>query len=356
MRVAVVYPIEFGDEGHVGGGERYALELARALAHKVEARLVTFGARRESRLEAGLRIETFPRLWLARGRLNNPANPAFITALRDVDVVHCVAWHVIPTDLAVLFARLTGKRVFVTDVGGGADVSLARFLPIGGLVHRFLFLSEYARSLFPGFSERSAVIYGGANTAMFRPENGPRERKVVFVGRVMRVKGIEYAIEAVPPNVPLTVIGRPYDLGYFEELKVRSSNRDVTFVTDADDQRIARELRSSRLAIFPSVRTAGFSGGGSPAETLALVLLEAMACGTPVVCTDVGPQTELVDDGSTGFIVPPGDAGALRERVSLLLNDPELAHRMGVRGREVASERFTWSSTAERCLRWYRTT
>lgn len=352
MKVAVVYPIELGDTGHVGGGERYALELARALARRVEARLVTFGARRESQAEAGLRVETFPRWWRIRGRLNNPANPAFISALRDVDVVHCIGWHVIPSDIAILFARSTGKRVFVTDVGGGADVSLARFLPIGGLVHRFLFLSDYARSLFPRFSERSAVIYGGADDERFRP-GGPRERKVVYVGRIIPVKGIEYAIEAVPPDVPLTVVGRPYDPAYFDALRQRAAGRDVRFVTDADDDRVAAELRSARVAVFPSVRSSSFAISGSPPETLALVLLEAMASGTPVVCTDVGPQPELVDDGRTGFVVPPNDTDALRERIALLLNDADLGRRMGERGRAVVRERFTWPATADRCLHWY---
>src|SRR5438552_3398629 len=108
MRVAIVYPIEFGDRGHIGGGERYALELAKAMSQLVDTRFVTFGKRRWRGHIEGLRVDVFPRRWLVRGRLNNPFNPWFLSALRGVDVIHCIGWHILPTDLAILFARLTG--------------------------------------------------------------------------------------------------------------------------------------------------------------------------------------------------------------------------------------------------------
>jgi glycosyltransferase involved in cell wall biosynthesis len=63
-------------------------------------------------------------------------------------------------------------------------------------------------------------------------------------------------------------------------------------------------------------------------ELLGLTLLESMAVGTAVVCTDVGGMPEYVVDGTTGFIVPPNDAGAMRAAVQRLIGDSELARRM----------------------------
>jgi glycosyltransferase involved in cell wall biosynthesis len=64
-------------------------------------------------------------------------------------------------------------------------------------------------------------------------------------------------------------------------------------------------------------------------ETLPVTLLEAAACGTPSVATAVGSVREVVADGETGFVVPPGDAAALAERITRLLRDPALRERMG---------------------------
>lgn len=350
MKVAIVYPIEFGDHGHVGGGERYALELARALAELVDARLVTFGRRRRTSRDGRLRVEVYPRAWLVRGRLNNPLNPLFLGALRDVDVIHCIGWHTLPTDLAVLFGRLTGKRVFVTDVGGGAEISLARLFPIGSLVHRFLFLSRYAASLYPRFAGRSAVIYGGADLARFTPADVPRERQVLFVGRIIPAKGIEQLIDAVDPDVPLALMGRPYDSAYFAELKRRAEGRAVRFVTNATDDDVVRAYQTSLVTVLPSV---GRPGAANPANLLGLVLLESMACGTPVICTESGPEAELVEDGATGYVVTAGDPVALRSAISRFLADPGLSERLGHAARERVQADFTWEGTAHRCLKAY---
>ncbi len=352
LRVGVVYPIQFGDGGHVGGGERYALELARAVAGRADTRLVTFGKNRGRYQRGKLRIEVYPQVHLIKGRQNNPANPLFLSALRDVDVIHCVSWNVLPTDLAVLFARCTGKRIFVTDVGGGADFTLQKFLPIGRLVHGFLFLTNYQASLFPQFRQRAQVIYGGVDLDRYSPGAVARERKVLYVGRIIPAKGIEYLIDAMDPTTPLTVVGRPYGGDYYAALRRRAQGRNIRFVTDADDAAVLQEYRSSCVTVLPSVKRSA-SGYYETPNVFGLTLVESMACGTPVVCTDVGPEPELVEDGKTGFVVPPNDSKALGERISFLTNNAEQAQLMGVRGRASVLQRFTWEKVVDRCLQAY---
>jgi glycosyltransferase involved in cell wall biosynthesis len=92
----------------------------------------------------------------------------------------------------------------------------------------------------------------------------------------------------------------------------------------------------------------------SHAEGLPLVLLEAMARGKPVVATAVGGTPELVVDGETGLLVPPGDVGALAAALGTLLRDPVRASRLGAAGRRRVLQNFSAESASERVLGLYR--
>lgn len=80
------------------------------------------------------------------------------------------------------------------------------------------------------------------------------------------------------------------------------------------------------------------------AEPCGIVALEAMAAGRPVIVSRLGGLQHLVIDGQTGFIVPPGDPHALAERLEFLLDHPEERLRMGIRGRRLVQERYTWDA------------
>jgi len=91
----------------------------------------------------------------------------------------------------------------------------------------------------------------------------------------------------------------------------------------------------------------------SSVEGLPLVVLEAMAQGKPVVATAVGGTPELVVDGETGLLVPPGDAGALADALEEILRDPELARRFGDAGRRRVLRSFSLSAMTGRVLGLY---
>jgi glycosyltransferase involved in cell wall biosynthesis len=89
-------------------------------------------------------------------------------------------------------------------------------------------------------------------------------------------------------------------------------------------------------------------------EGMPTAILEAMACGKPVVSTDVGAVRELVEEGVTGLVVPPQDPDAIGAAISRLLADPALRERMGAAGRERAEREFRLERLAELHLRAYR--
>jgi len=104
---------------------------------------------------------------------------------------------------------------------------------------------------------------------------------------------------------------------------------------------------------LPSVERTCYGRAVRVSELLGLVVLEAMASGTPVVASRIGGLPEVVEDGVSGFLVPPGDVAALRERLAQILRDPALGRRLGANARAVVLERFTWAKVAERCLAAY---
>jgi glycosyltransferase involved in cell wall biosynthesis len=83
-------------------------------------------------------------------------------------------------------------------------------------------------------------------------------------------------------------------------------------------------------------------------------MLEAMACGVPVVATDCGGVSEALTDGVEGFIVPPRESEALAEALRRLWRDPGLRARMGQAGRRTATSRFTLERQLDEFLALYR--
>lgn len=351
-RVAVVYPIPFGHQGLFGGGERYALELARALAPRVPTRLVNFANAPRRFTESGLETRTFQPIRYVGGR-NNPLSLRFLTALRDVDVIHCTSWNTLPTDFAILFARAFGKKVFVTDVGGGAGRTLTRRLRLARRVDGFLIIAAAGIGQLHPYRDRTRIIYAGIDTNRYKPDPLAQRSGALFVGRLLPHKGIDTLIEAVSPETPLRIVGHPYHAEYFRDLQRLALGKNVSFITDASDDEVLRYYQTSAVSVLPSVHKNVYGGYTQLPELLGFAAMEAMACATPVVCTRVGGLHELVEEGVSGFLVPPNNPQLLGQRLRLLLHNPEQAANIGAAAQRRIEQEFTWDRVAERCLTAY---
>jgi glycosyltransferase involved in cell wall biosynthesis len=360
MRVTHVAPTVFGDQGLFGGGERYPLELARALAREVASRLVAFG--REAgriREEGGLDIVVLRARSYAGGHPAHPVGGGLARALRGADIVHAHQLHSRTTAFALSTARLRRQRRVVTDHGLSARPG--RRPP--RLVERFLTVSRYSAAVLGAPSERTAVILGGADPERFRPERDDPRAGILFVGRLTPHKGVDRLIEALPADAELTIVGsaghdsRPPERDYpllLRKLAASSPGR-ITFAGTVADEELPRLMRRHAILALPSVEETCYGRQVAVSELLGLTVIEAMASGTPVVCSDIGGLPEVVTDGQTGFLVPPGDVDALRDRMAVLLHDRHRREEMGRDAREVASRRFTWVECARRCVESYET-
>jgi glycosyltransferase involved in cell wall biosynthesis len=363
MRVTHVAPTSFGYDGLFGGGERYPLELSRALARHVECELITFGRRARAETEpSGLRIRTLRAFGWLNGHPAHPFAPQLMWALGGTrqrphdDVVHTHHMRSLPTRLAALSGRLRGLQTVVTDHGlQGNDW--------GGMLPRlfdlFLTVSAYSARELASPPGRTRVIYGGADPERFMPLPGAERRGVLFVGRLTPHKGVDCLLQALPAGARLQIVGstghdaRPPERDYPVRLRKLAGDREVEFHGVASDAELPGLFRSAEVVAMPKVERSCYGRTMRVSELLGLVAIEAMASGTPVVASRIGGLPEVVQDGVTGFLVPPGDVQALHDRLDLLIARPALARQLGEAARQAVEERFTWAKVAERCIEAY---
>ncbi|MBV9355442.1 MAG: glycosyltransferase family 4 protein, partial [Chloroflexi bacterium] len=357
MRVAHVAPTRFGRGGLLGGGERYPLELARALAPLVETELLIIGDRAEiAREPGGLRVRTLPAVGYLWQHPAHGVAPALVGALGHADLVHTHHLRSTPSRLAAVTAYLRRVPAVVTDHGlSGSD--WAAVLP--RLFHRFLMVSAYSARVLRAPPARTRVIYGGADPVRYAPSDADPRRGVLFVGRLTPHKGVDRLISALPRQAHLSIVGSaghdrlPPESEYPSLLQRLAVDRDVSFHHALPDAELPRAYRSAQLLVLPSVEQTCYGRRVGISELLGLVLLEAMASGTPVIASRLGGLPEVVQDGVTGYLVEPGNVRELHDRLAELLGDPARARRFGRAARELVCARFTWQHCAERCLAAY---
>lgn len=355
-RVLHVVPRLFGDkDGIVGGAERYALELARHMADEVSTSLVCFGEEAERRERMGqLNIHVIDHPWWIRRQPTNPMALRLWGDLRQASVVHCHQQHILASSFAAAACRLSGRKVFVSDLGGGGwDISA--YVSTDRWYHGHLHISQYSRAVF-GHSEQpwAHVILGGVDIERFSPNPAmTRQPRVVYAGRLMPHKGINDLVNALPPGLELDLIGKPYDQRFVADLKKMAEGKPIRFRHDCSDQELIEAYRSALCVVLPSVYRTMYGEESGVPELLGQTLLEGMACGTPAICTNVASMPEVVEDGVTGFVVPPNDPKALGDKLNWLREHPEQARRMGEQSRERVLRLFTWPAVVRRCLEIY---
>jgi glycosyltransferase involved in cell wall biosynthesis len=329
------------------------------MADEAPTTFATFGDKKEEQQIGRLEVQVLGPAWYVRGQRSNPLTASLLSQIRRADIVHCHQQHILASSVASAVCRLTRRKVFVSDLGGGgSDVS--SYIPTDGWYHGHLHISEYSRKVF-GHSGKpwAHVIYGGVDTEKFSPgdraKNGSSDKDaaVLFVGRLLPHKGIDHLIKAMPPDIPLEIIGRPYDARYHQDLLRLAEGKRVAFRSGCDDAMLVEAYRRALCVVLPSVYKTMYGQETVVPELLGQTLLEGMACGAPAICTDVASMPEVVRDRATGFVVPPNDAEALREKIIWLRDHPSEAGAMGSAARRHVMERFTWPAVVRRCLDIY---
>lgn len=341
-RIAYVTSLYFADESCIGGAERYTQNLARGLVLESDGRyevdLISFGACPFTKpIEPGVTLHVLE----AANRPKDVVDVvswALPAALDKADLVHVQQSRTRCGEVAILLAKQLRKPVCATDHGAfSSAIGMEYGLP--GLVDSYVAYSDFGASLLPSGNASVRVIKGGVDASAFTPSPHPIPRdRVVFVGRLLPHKGIDRLIEAMPPDLLLSICGKPYHAEYFALLQRLSVGKRVEFLIDADDAAIVALYRRAWAAVLPSVHHDCYGNSHIAPELMGLTLLEAMACGTPAVASRLAAMPEFIRQGETGFLFDSVEE--LSVILSRLAEDPDSVERIGRQARSVVTSEF----------------
>jgi len=290
----------------------------------------------------------------------------------DCDIVHTHTWYM---NLAGSLAKKLYGIPAVATVHSleplrpwkaeqlGRGYELSKWMERAGLCacDRIIAVSEGMKKdimkCYPIPSSRISVVYNGIDPAVYtRREDarvlrkyGVRRPYVLFVGRLTRQKGVFDLLQASKRFLPGTqlvlAIGKPDEPGILDDLKRAVKGRkDVVWINSMLGQKETIALYSgAAVAVTPSVY-----------EPFGIVVVEAMACGAPVVASAVGGIREIVESGRSGLFVPPARPTELAAVVNRLLADRSLAQKLASNARRRVEERFTWKAAAKKTFDIYK--
>lgn len=334
LRVAVLTTYYPRDEGDSGG--LFVSDLVTRLeARGVRVEVVRPGVYNDYGLSYGFGV--------VRNAKKRPwaVLPMVVSMLREIrraaknaDLVH-VHWL-----LAAPLGLLSGKPWIVTlhgtpSAGAFEDLSLLRrarwlFGPLLRRARAVICVSQTLADAVAALGANAVVIPNGVEI----PDDLGKEAKpaeILFAGRLAPEKGVPELAEATA-GLNLVVAGE----GPLQHLLPQALGR-------VSHDALEDLYRRSAIFVLPS-RSEGFG----------VVVAEAMAFGKPVVASRVGGLAELVDDETTGILVPPRRPDLLRAALERLLDDPELRRRMGSAGRERIRALCSWDHVTDLTLATYR--
>jgi glycosyltransferase involved in cell wall biosynthesis len=285
------------------------------------------------------------------------------------DVIH--AHWIIPQGLVALLARPFAKgipAVVATSHGGdlfalkgGLLASLKRW--ITRRVDHLTVVSSTmkAKAVEQGLKDGDAISVipmGVDSHGMFLPPaQGSNRQGLLFVGRLVDKKGVEYLIQALPkvlemhPNETLTIIGsgplQPTLTSLCQRLGVADK---VRFLGSLVNTEIPDYLRSAAVTIFPSIVADDGDQEGTP-----VAIMEALACECAIVVSDYPGARDIIEDGVNGYLVAQRSAGELAERIIMLLDQPDTRNRIGQAARRSVQSHYDWQVIGQRFTNLFET-
>lgn len=272
------------------------------------------------------------------------------------DVIH--AHWLIPNGLGAVVARalITGKKPTIICTSHGTDLfGLTGFVfrqlqkQIISKVDKLTVVSAALRTHAISLVSRCDVenIPMGVDlTETFTPpvESVRSSAELLFVGRLVKQKGAQYLIMAMPeilrkhPEATLVIVGDgPERENLLRQATVTGVNKYIRFLGALENAALSELYRNTTIFVSPSL-TEGFG----------LALVEASGCGCPVITTDLPAIRDIVIDEITGLLCRQADSADLATKIGFLLEHPELRESMGHAGRQHVLAHFDWRTISRR--------
>jgi glycosyltransferase involved in cell wall biosynthesis len=225
-------------------------------------------------------------------------------------------------------------------------------------------IREYLSDRYPGTREKTYVVPNGANVEVSIPipkedaclelDLNPLYTYVVFVGSLKKWHGVENAILLVEKlnrhnrdrSIRLIVVGEgPEEENLRNMVSRKGLDREVMFEGKVTHSRVFYYIGAATVCLALFDRERNDRTGLSP-----LKIFEYMACGRPVVATDVGNVRSIIERHKCGLIVEPGNIDSMSQAVMKLVRNPELAKELGENGREAAVRHYSWRTIGKNVL------
>ncbi len=278
----------------------------------------------------------------------------------NYDLIHAHSHLSLSTNICAAFRRVHSPPLIITNHGlisQTAPMGLQNlYLPT---VAKWTFRSadgiicytenEKAEMVKMGVSDQKiSVIHNGIDTRLFRP--GPidhQSKTLLWIGRYTPGKGVEYLIDAFAlfkkdhADFSLMMIGRgPNKDAILERIRKLGLTDSVIIRDFVPNSELPEVYRNARAFVLPSLE-----------EGVPRSILEAMACGVPVVCTNL-PQLVSIVSGA-GRLIPPRDSRSIADQLSQIIANEGLSLRLGKVGIERVRAHYSWDDTVRRTLELY---
>ena len=361
MNILQVTPYFFP---HFGGVESHVLGLSEnliKLGHEVEVVTSRYSRMPETEILNGIKITRLPQ-WI------NMYNTPLVTSIRQfvrrthADIIHVHSPPPFTERFAAKGAKEAGKPFVVTH---HCDLELKGFFGNTAVNFYQNFLGNYPLkeadcviSTTESYATTSrtlwdidvSVIPNAVDINRFKPENDGKiikdkyssidEPLVLFVGRLVPHKGIGILIRSLTytEKGKLMIVGDgPYKKWLINLVKKLDLSERVVFVGPVDDYWLPSYYAATDVVILPST---------SRLEAFGIVGLEGMATGKPLILSDIPGVRDVISENE-GYIVEPLDPNAIAEALNKIWNAPEMARRMGKRGRERVEQLFSWEKVSK---------
>jgi len=367
---------------HMGGIEKVSLEQSKRLTefgYKIDVLTSKVKGQKEHPAK-GIRVFAYPSLNLAE-RFGVPypiltlkAYKKFEDIIKKCDLVHAHGHVYMSSCLAGMIAKKCKKPFIVTQHNTFIDyrswlniLEHINDFTIGKSVlkhaDRILTVSKetmkYVLKLGADKSKTS-VIYNGVDSNCFysikkgesRKKLGlPKKRRIIFSARRLVYKnGLDTLIESAAlvtqdnPDILFVIAGKGPSRKLIENsIKELGIEENIKLTGFVPDELLPVYYNAANYFILPS----------SSGEGLPLVLLEAMACGLPVIATTVGGTPEIIDQLKNGILVPPRNPKAIAKALSKLIADEKLGKSIGEEAKKSVKDRFSWEQNVRQLQRIY---
>lgn len=273
---------------------------------------------------------------------------ALLRRRSEFDILQCMMIYPVGF-LGYVVNKLTGLPYFAWIRGGDYylmnDVGWKRWM-MRRVLEDTLVLAQSAEirdDVITDFDDVDCTIEVLGN-AVTVPDETASGDGVLYIGRLAPKKGVEYLIEAMTDvDAHLTIVGDGSERDQLEEL-AEELGVSVTFIGEVPPSEVDQYYRDAEVFVLPSLE-----GEGMPN-----VVLEAMAWGLPIVATESGGLPSLIEDSTSGYLVPMRDPDTLADRISRLVNQPDLSKRIGEEGRLYVHQNRSWNSVIKELEDYYK--